>query len=107
MLQGLKEKRAGALVLGILPRLKVSDRLLSKAIYFNSCLNKACSDFVIKFINTWRDFDNRELFLTDGTHLNSWGSPRLGRILNENVCKYWKNLECNLNYQVNANRAPS
>ena len=86
MIRQYKEKTNNILISGILPKIDADNIFYSKAFSINNRVKNLCSQEGIEFIDTWNHFyRERELFMSDGLHLNSVGSARLGRLLNNAV----------------------
>jgi len=82
----LKEKTNDIMFTGILPRINGRNEFYSRAFSINNQLKTLCEQEGVGFANFWNDFYGRkELFLDDGLHLNSVGSARFGRLL-QNKC---------------------
>ena len=78
-----------------MPRNFVGLRLTSKAIYFNTKLEEICKDENVNFSNFWGSFvDQNYLFRKDRVHLNDVGDARLGRLLDTEVKKIYKEKIC-------------
>ena len=86
MIQTFRNKTNNIVISGILPRIQAPDSFYSKAFSTNNRLKQLCSQEGVDFINMWDDFYNqRDLFLGDGLHLNDVGSARFGRLINSKV----------------------
>ena len=86
MIRRYKEKTNNVLISGILPKIDAGNVFFSKAFSVNNRVKNLCSQEGIEFIDTWNHFyGERELFQSDGLHLNPAGSARLGRLLNNAV----------------------
>ena len=86
MIRKYKEKTNNILISGILPRIDAVNTFYGKAFSINNRVKNLCSQEGIEFIDTWNDFyGKRELFTSDGLHLNTVGSARLGRLINNSV----------------------
>lgn len=94
LILSMKEKSKNVLCIGVLPRTGSSLRLLSKAIFFNTKLEKLCNEENVHFINFWDRFSNeRNLYSPDGVHLSDIGNSRLGCILDKEIRKIHANLK--------------
>lgn len=86
MIQHYKNKSRNIIISGILPKIDAPDLFYDKAFSTNSRLKSLCLKEEVEFINLWDHFYNQHiLFSKDGTHLNSVGSARMGRLLHEAV----------------------
>ena len=86
MINKYKAKTRNIIISGILPRVNAENSFYSKAFSINNCLENVCKGEGVEFINLWNHFYNQPiLFRDDGLHLNSVGSARLGRLLNDAV----------------------
>ena len=86
MIRRYKEKTNNIMISGILPRIDAGTTFYGKAYSTNNRVKNLCSQEGIEFIDTWNDFyGKRELFTCDGLHLNTVGSARLGRLINNAV----------------------
>ena len=86
MIRTFRNKTNNIVISGILPRIQAPDSFYSKAFSTNNRLKQLCSQESVDFINMWDDFYNqRDLFLRDGLHLNDVGSARFGRLINSKV----------------------
>ena len=87
-----KVKSNHVIVSGILPRIKARTGFNDKAYTVNTELKELCTNEGVVFTSTWDKFyEQPRLFCNDGLHLNTVGSARLGRLLNEAVVNYSKN----------------
>ena len=97
MIQSFKTKSRNVIVSGILPRMGAPDKFYDRAFSTNNRLKTLCEEEGIGFVNFWNDFydlsGKHQLFYEDGLHLSPVGSARFGRLLNEAVTRYRKNLE--------------
>lgn len=101
LIKTLKEKTPNVLCIGILPRNLMGLRFLSKAIYFNTCLEKVCKEENVHYENFWNDFEDSSLFRRDGVHLNEVGDARLGRLIDKAVNNiHRKNRNINQDFQL-------
>ena len=86
MIRKYKEKTNNILISGILPRIDAGNTFYGKAYSTNNRVKNLCSQEGIEFIDTWNDFyGKRELFTSDGLHLNTVGSAPLGRLFDNTV----------------------
>lgn len=96
-IESFKTKSRNIIVSGILPRRGAEREFYNRAFSTNNRLKTLCDEEGIGFVNFWNDFydlkGKRRLFSEDGLHLNPVGSARFGRLLNEAVIQYRKNLE--------------
>ena len=95
MIQKYKTKSKNIIISGILPRINADTRFYNIAFSTNNRLKTLCQQENVEFIDMWNDFYNQHrLFQKDGLHLNSVGSARMGRLLNNKVCllrpKNWR-----------------
>lgn len=87
-----KTKTSNGIVIGILPRLKVSHFTLSKAIGINERLKSICQQKKVTFIDLWDTFyDKRKLYKRDGIHFSEEGKRVYGNQLNHNLYNHLKN----------------
>ena len=97
MIQSFRTKSRNIIVSGILPRRRAPKVFYDRAFSTNNRLKTLCAEEGIDFVDLWNDFyditGKRQLFDEDGLHLNSVGSARLGRLLNEAVIRYRKNFQ--------------
>ena len=97
MIQRFKSKSRNIIVSGILPRRGAPQIFYDRAFSTNNRLKTLCAEEDVEFVNFWNEFydlsDKCQLFNRDGLHLNPVGSARLGRLLNETVLSYRKNLQ--------------
>ena len=97
MIQCFKTKSRNIIVSGILPRRRAPREFYDRAFSTNNRLKTLCAEEGIDYVNFWNDFydlnGKRQLFSEDGLHLSPVGSARLGRLLNEAVIRYRKNLQ--------------
>lgn len=90
LLTRMKQKTNNGVVVSILPRKREGLRMTSKTIFFNTKLEELCEQNNIKFVNIWNQFDDSNLFMQDGVHLNDVGNARLGRLLDTAVKDFYK-----------------
>ena len=94
MIESFKRKSRNVIVSGILPRRGASREFFNRAFSTNNRLKTLADEEGITFVDFWNDFYGKwRLFSEDGLHLNSIGSARFGRLLNEAVIQYRKNLQ--------------
>ena len=97
MIQSFKTKSRNIIVSGILPRRGAPKEFYNRAFSINNRLETLCAKEDIAYVNLWNNFydlsGQQQLFYKDGLHLSPVGSARLGRLLNEAVIRYRKNLQ--------------
>ena len=82
----VKSKTDNGVIVGLLPREKVSDYALSKAIAINERTRAVCRTKGIRFLNFWDYFaGKKECFNRDGIHLNERGMQMLGNLYHSEV----------------------
>ena len=85
-IQRYKTKSKKIIISGILPKIGTDSTFYDKAFSTNTRLISLCQQEGVEYINLWNNFyGQRSLFQQDGTHLNSVGSARMGRLLHEAV----------------------
>ena len=89
MMNKYKVKSSKIIISGILPRINAANSFYNKAFSTNNRLANLCKEEGVEYINLWDHFYNQPiLFRNDGLHLNSVGSARLGKLLNDAVTNY-------------------
>jgi len=90
MIQQHKNRTQNIIIPGILPRIEAQNEFYNKAFSINNKLESLCLQEGIVFLTMWNQFyDKPHLFADDGLHLNSVGSARFGRLLNNTVYTFW------------------
>ncbi|MCP5006083.1 MAG: SGNH/GDSL hydrolase family protein, partial [Planctomycetes bacterium] len=89
LIQQYKLKTNNIIISGVLPRMSAESSFYSKAFSLNSRIKSLCLQEGIGFMDSWNQFYQKpDLFMSDGLHLNSVGSARLGRLLSNAVTSF-------------------
>ena len=87
LIDTLKDRSDNIAIVGVLPRWRVGNFALSRAIHVNSRIKKYCQQKAnISFIDPWDEFINdRGLYQRDGTHLSTRGTKLLASLIETNI----------------------
>ena len=87
LIDTLKDRADNIAIVGVLPRWKVGNFALSRAIHVNNRIKKYCQQKAnISFIDPWDEFINaRDLYQRDGTHPSTKGTKLLASMIETNI----------------------
>ena len=83
LVDSVAEKSDNGIIVGLLPRLRVSSYSLSKALGINDRLRSMCNQRNLMFVDFWDSYNgNRKYFKKDGVHFSDEGMRMFGNLLN-------------------------
>lgn len=84
MLSKLRERRSPTILMGILPRLRVTKDWTNRAREINRWLHEKCVESNVIFINLWDYFSSRKyLYKQDGVHLKISGKNYISNVIDD------------------------
>ena len=86
LIDTIKDRADNAIIVGVLPRMKVGGFALSRAIGINERVKKLCKEAKIGYLDPWQDFiGNRKYYLKDGIHLSNDGTKLLAALIESHL----------------------